>query len=154
MDTSGFFTYPAGAAAQPEAPRPGLLPDRTEAEWAVLLGYTETQRFRRDQTVFTAGEADRALYILSEGRLEVVGPPAAVVDAPSTVGEAAFLDGLPRATTVRAVTDCELERLSFEAFEALAARHPRLGRELLLDVGRIVAARLRAAGSAAPGWTG
>ena len=37
-------------------------------------------------------------------------------------------------------------RLSYEGFEALAARNPALGREILLDVGRILSARLRANG--------
>jgi hypothetical protein len=40
------------------------------------------------------------------------------------------------------------------AVEALAARDAGLGREILLDVGRILSARLRAAGDANLGWTG
>ena len=58
-------------------------------------------------------------------------------------GELAFLDGLPRSATVRAVEDGEALRLSFEAFETLAARHAELGRAILLDLGRIAALRLR-----------
>ena len=45
-------------------------------------------------------------------------------------------------------------RLSFEGFEALAARNPSLGRDILLDLGRILSARLRAARRPTPGWTG
>ena len=63
----------------------------------------------------------------------------------SVTGEMAFLDGRPRAATIRALTDGDLLRLSFEAFEALSARHPELGRAILLDLGRILAARLRQA---------
>ena len=44
--------------------------------------------------------------------------------------------------------------MSWDAYEALAARDPRLGRTILLDLGRGLAARLRAAGAALPGWTG
>jgi hypothetical protein len=36
-----------------------------------------------------------------------------------------------------------LQRLSFDAFVSLAARERRLARDLLLDLGRIVAAELR-----------
>jgi len=57
----------------------------------------------------------------------------------------AFLDGRPRAATIRALTDGDLLRLSFESFEILSARHPELGRAILLDLGRILAARLRQA---------
>ena len=45
-------------------------------------------------------------------------------------------------------------RLSFEGFEALAARNPALGRDILLDLGRILSARLHALGDQTPGWTG
>jgi glycosyltransferase involved in cell wall biosynthesis len=37
---------------------------------------------------------------------------------------------------------------------ALAARDPRVGRMVLADAGRLMAARVRAAGTALPGWTG
>jgi CRP-like cAMP-binding protein len=44
----------------------------------------------------------------------------------------------------RAATDCELLRLSFDAFLAMSARDPRLGRDLLVDLGRRLALQLRA----------
>jgi CRP/FNR family transcriptional regulator, cyclic AMP receptor protein len=92
------------------------------------------------------GELDRALYVLSDGRLEAILPGRAgrVIDAPASVGELAFLDGRPRTAGLRALTHGEAQRLSYDAFEALSAREPRLARDLLLDLGRIVAARLRA----------
>jgi hypothetical protein len=43
-------------------------------------------------------------------------------------------------------------RMSWDAYEALAARDPRLGRAILVDLGRGLAARMR--GADAPGWTG
>jgi CRP/FNR family cyclic AMP-dependent transcriptional regulator len=127
MDTSGFFSYPT-EPSPPDASAPfAFLPDRSEDDWAVLLGYTETIRFRPGDTI---------------------------VEAVATVGEAAFLDGRPRAVNVRALTHGELLRVSHEAFEALAARDPKLARLILADLGRILSARLRAAGDAAAGWTG
>ena len=41
----------------------------------------------------------------------------------------------------------ELYRLDFDAFESLAAQLPRLGRAILLDMGRVLALRLRIAAS-------
>jgi CRP/FNR family transcriptional regulator, cyclic AMP receptor protein len=84
--------------------------------------------------------------VLSDGRLEAIVPGRAsrVIEAPATVGELAFLDGRPRAAGLRALTHGEAQRLSYEAFEALSAREPLLARDLLLDLGRIVATRLRA----------
>ena len=67
------------------------------------------------------------------------------IDAPSVVGEVAFLDGGPRSATLFAITDGELLRLRMESFETLAAREPELGRAILFDLARIVTARLRLA---------
>jgi CRP-like cAMP-binding protein len=103
--------------------------------------------------VLRAGDRDRALYLLLDGRLAAEGG-GAEVSAPATLGVAAFLDGLPRAVTMLAPTHGEVARLSWEAYEALAARDPRVGRMVLADAGRLMAARVRAAGSALPGWTG
>ena len=94
------------------------------------------------------GVADRALYLLADGRLEVMRPGGraalATIEAPATVGEAEFFDGRPRTAELRAVGHGEIERLSWEAFEALSARDPRFARDILVDVGRVLAARLRA----------
>ena len=156
MDTSVFFQYPTLGGGQPApaaAPDPGFLTHATVEEWDAVLAATETLRFRPGDVVLRAGERDRALYLLLDGRLEAEGTGAEVA-APATVGAAGFLDGLPRAVTLRARTHGELARLSWDAHEALAARDPRLGRTILCDLGRGLAARLRAAGATLPGWTG
>jgi CRP/FNR family transcriptional regulator, cyclic AMP receptor protein len=100
-------------------------------------------RFRAGEDVVRAGDVDRALYVVLRGRLEAVLPAPNAIDEGSVFGELAFLDGLPRSATVRALEDGEALRLSFDAFETLAARHPELGRAILLDLGRIAALRLR-----------
>jgi CRP-like cAMP-binding protein len=128
MDTSSFFAYPT----EPVEPT-GLQTD----EWDALLAATETLRFRAGDMVLKAGERDRAVYFLLGGRL-------GNVSAPATVGVAAFVDGLPQAETLRAATDGELARLSWDAFEALSARDGRLGRAILLHLASSLAARLRA----------
>jgi CRP-like cAMP-binding protein len=145
MDTSSFFVYPTLVGDQP-APEAGLLAARTEEDWDALLAYTDTRRMRPGDWLVREGELDRALYVLSDGRLEAILPGRAgrVIEAPATVGEVAFLDGRPRTAGLRALTHGEAQRLSYEAFEALSAREPRLARDLLLDLGRIVATRLRA----------
>jgi CRP/FNR family transcriptional regulator, cyclic AMP receptor protein len=157
MDTTAFFNYPTlggGRDAAPApAPDPGFLPHASMEEWDAVLAATETIRFHPGDVVLRAGERDRAFYILLDGRLEVDGT-AVEVAAPSVFGVAAFLDDAPRAVTLRARTDGDAARMSWDAYEALAARDPRLGRTILLDLGRGLAARLRTLGAAAPGWTG
>jgi len=157
MDTTAFFNYPTLAAAAPAADAAArvadgdLLPGATVADWDALLAATETLRFRPGDTVLRAGERDRALYLLLDGR---VAAGAAEVAAPALVGAAAFADGGPRAVAVTARSYCELARMSWDAYEALAARDPRLGRALMAGLARALAQRLRAAGGATDGWTG
>ena len=159
MDTTGFFNYPTLPAGSTQEPAPaattdpGFLPYATVAEWDALLAATETLRFHPGDVVLRAGERDRAFYLLLDGRLVVEGGEDEIL-APATIGVAAFVDGEPRAVTLLARTHGELARMSWDAYEGLAARDPRLGRTILCDLGRGLAARLRAAGASLPDWTG
>ncbi len=54
-----------------------------------------------------------------------------------------FFDGFPRMGTATAAGDVELLGLTLVGFEAFAVREPALGRALLFEFGRILAARLR-----------
>jgi CRP-like cAMP-binding protein len=144
MDTRVFFTYP-NAAAEPGASEPGFLDDCSEREWNTLLSHMQTRSLRAGEVVFAEGSLDRALYLLTGGLVELSGTesPRATVEAPAQLGELAFLDGDRQPATARAVTDGEVLRLSFDSFESLAARDPHLATRILLDLGRILAARLR-----------
>ena len=117
----------------------------------MLLEHSETRRFHPGEVVLTAGEDDRALYLLVDGWLRA---PSGTIHPITTLGEAAFLEDAPRTVTVTAMSDGEMLRLSYEAFEALAARDPALGRDILIDVGRILSSRVHAQGEQTPGWTG
>jgi CRP-like cAMP-binding protein len=149
MDVSSFFNYP-NRAGDDYADSLVFLPNLDDTEWRTLLSYTETVRFRAGESVLYLGEIDRALYIITAGHLEVLVPQGlqglrvfATVEPGSVVGEQSFFDGKPRSAMVRSVSDGEMLRLSFDSFEALSARAPTLARDLLLDLGRILAIRLR-----------
>lgn len=143
---SSFFDYDAPEGASRERVLT-FLPDRDERDWEILLGYTEVRRFSPGEVVIRRGDPERAIYLLTAGTLGVGAeertPVFKTIDAPSVVGEVAFLDGLPRSAELVAETEGELRRLSLDAFESLAARHPELGRAILFDLGRITATRLR-----------
>jgi CRP/FNR family transcriptional regulator, cyclic AMP receptor protein len=76
-------------------------------------------------------------------RVHGSGPAFKTIEAPSVLGEIAFLDGGPRSASLVAETDGELVRFDMDAFEALAAAEPDLGRRIALDLGRVAAVRLR-----------
>jgi CRP/FNR family cyclic AMP-dependent transcriptional regulator len=146
---SNYFAYPGTDAARDDLV---FLRDRGEEDWARLLDHSELLRFRTGDLIIRAGEEDRSLYIIVDGTLEILlvdqrglEQHYGTIEPKSVTGEMAFLDGRPRAATIRATTDGDMLRLSFEAYETLAARHPELGRAILLDLGRILAARLRQA---------
>jgi CRP/FNR family transcriptional regulator, cyclic AMP receptor protein len=145
---AGFFDY-ASVEVREQSDELQFLAGRSEAEWAKVLDCTETRRFSRGETIISIGEVDQTLYLLTEGTIGVrLGESLATfktIEAPSVLGEVAFLDGEPRSATLFAITDGELERLRMESFEVLSAREPELGRAILLDLARIVTQRLRLA---------
>lgn len=137
------------------------MPERSPAQWDRLLAFVERKVFRAGEDVIKRGEVDRALYIVVDGNLEAritegaARKGAAVpVPAGSVIGEIGFFDGRARSATVTAVTDGELLRLSFESFQTLAAREPDLAQAMLLDLGRILAIRLRQTDEFIRGWIG
>jgi CRP/FNR family cyclic AMP-dependent transcriptional regulator len=69
-------------------------------------------------------------------RMTTIGPG-------SIFGELSFFDGDAPSDFVRAVTTAEVAELSPTNFDALAALEPRLGRQVLFDLGRLLAERLR-----------
>jgi CRP-like cAMP-binding protein len=127
-----------------------FLGDASAEEWGLIGSYSERRRFHAGDVIVKVGESDRALIIVLEGALETVaerrGKQRRLSPAPagSVVGEVGFLDGRPRSASVIASSDGELLRMSFASFETLAAVNPRLGHRILLNLGQILAERLRA----------
>lgn len=107
------------------------------------------------EVLFREGDAGGDAYIVLSGRLRVavaradaatVGPEAeagervvADVARGETVGEIALLTGEVRSATVYAVRDADLARITKDAFDRLAGRHP----EVMLHVAEVLGARLR-----------
>jgi CRP-like cAMP-binding protein len=154
---SVFFEYPGKEQPTPSVERQ-LLPHWTDRQWDTLLQFTETIRFRKNQLVVRAGDADRSLMIVSDGTLDALVPVGLAkqrfsLRPGSLIGEIAFFDGQPRSVDVVAASDGELLRLDPAGFEEFAARHPGLARDLLLDLGHILASRLRRTQQLAPQMT-
>jgi len=158
VDLSSFFDYP-DVQTHEAADDFVFLSDRSEHDWEKLLQHTDSRPFRTGDVVIQSGDLDRALYIVTSGLLSMFLPQREgsskefkTIEAPTVLGELCFVSGGPRSTTVRALTDGELRRLSFESFEVLAAREPELGRAILLDIARILAQRLRTATDFIADW--
>lgn len=138
------FTVPIDEDLREYSDEVVFLPGRGAADWARIFAHAEPLRLEDGETLVLAGVSDRALYFLIDGRVRVgLNPVFKTIDAPSVLGEVAFLDGGPRSVTLIADGDVEAARFSLEHFEALGEEEPDLARAIALDLGRIAALRLR-----------
>jgi len=147
MDFTAFFDYP-GTGEAAAAEELVFLPNASSEEWSRLLEHTEARPFRAGDIVVRQGTSEQALFIVTDGRLEVlVGGDAptriATIEPGSVFGEQSFFDGKPRSASVRALADGEIRSLAVGAFEVLAAKEPALARAILFDLARILSLRLR-----------
>lgn len=144
-----FFDYP-------DEPRSDtgdhirILETATEAEWQSLLAHAEPRVFSAGEDLVRIGDRDTSFYILSDGIVHVVVPGRlgrdrviGVRGEGAVFGEVAFFDDRPRTATIRAATDGRVLRFTRKSFEAFAAWEPVVARQLLFDLSRSLALRLR-----------
>jgi CRP/FNR family transcriptional regulator, cyclic AMP receptor protein len=144
----GLFDYPIGTDQTPGAAEYFVfLEHLPEQSWKKLLNHAETISFHKGQIIVRSGAMDAALYIITEGSVEVVvdgdGPALTIIPAGSVFGEISFFDGRPRSATIRAQSDGRAVRLTRDGFDQLSGWDPVLGRHILIDLGKILALRLR-----------
>jgi len=128
-----------------------LLPEWSDADWNRLLGRTRPRPFRASEVVIQRGAADRDLFFVVAGTLEVGVThvdgvsisPLARINAGSVVGEQSFFDGQVRSVNVWGVTDGELLTIEFDEFARFGREEPALARDILLALARVLSARLR-----------
>lgn len=106
------------------------------AEWLSLPG---------GATLFAAGEASDALYVVLSGCLGVFSPDSrdrrrfmGRVLAGDTVGEMGLISGRARSANVVALRDTELARISSESFNRVFGQHP----QAMLRIARLTVDRL------------
>jgi CRP/FNR family transcriptional regulator, cyclic AMP receptor protein len=151
----GLFDYPAGlqpSGATSASPAFTLLADLPQSSWKKILALVETLHFHKGDCIIRQGERDNAFFILSSGTVEVVtsdrnGRETVISEIPqgSVFGEIAFFDGKPRTAAIRAREDGVAIRVTRNNFEHLAAWEPQIARRILLELGQVLAVRLRAA---------
>lgn len=128
-----------------------VLPQWGEGEWRKLLNHTAPRPFRASEVVIQRGAADRTLYLVAAGLLEVGVTQVdgvsmtslARISSGSILGEQSFFDGQPRSANVWAVADGTLLLLPYERFTAFGADEPALARDFLFAMARVLSVRLR-----------
>lgn len=145
----GLFDYDGPESVQSDLDEITLLADLSEADWARVLKIVETRHFKEGEALIRVGDKDDSFYILTRGNVEVVIDSdgkeivLAGISEGSVFGEIAFFDRAPRSATIRAKTSGTAVRISRENFESLAAWEPNIARQMLFDLGSILAMRLR-----------
>ena len=127
-----------------------VVPDWQRADWEAMFAHAERVKAVTGEVIIHRNNAERALYFVVSGLLEVdtalggLSPDGIVkIHAGSVVGELSFLDGKPRAAQVRAIAPSELYRLELQDYQEFADAHPRKACDLVFAIGRVVAVRWR-----------
>ena len=123
----------------------------TLEQWRSIAPYLTRHDIRAGDLLIKQGDADRTLYFLAQGNLQVFvtgGAPGsnriAILRTGSVVGEPGLFGDSPRMANVEAVTPCVVFALRGPRLEELAQRLPALALELLRAAGGVMAVRTRA----------
>lgn len=119
----------------------------TLEEWKKLAPYLSIRFLQVGDPLISEGDAERELYILAEGELQVTiqGAVFATQGPGSVVGEGAFFSGQSRSASVLASKPGVAWALSWERFEAMSQKQPRLALDLTKGLAAVLAIRMREA---------
>ena len=105
--------------------------------------YDDVARFtasvRAGEFVFRAGETGTDVFIIQEGRVELVdnaGLVEAILDAGAVFGEDGLFGGAPRDVSARALTDTRLLRLDRAAFDRVVSEAPQVAISTIEQISR------------------
>jgi CRP/FNR family cyclic AMP-dependent transcriptional regulator len=104
----------------------------------ILSLFEQSKKYKAGEVIIHEGEANRDLYILSAGVLEVSVKSedkkiiVSEITSPEILGEISFLNGSPRTATVSAKTDVEMFILSYEKVQQEISDIPTWFRMVLM----------------------
>jgi CRP/FNR family transcriptional regulator, cyclic AMP receptor protein len=141
---------------------PALFKGLSQEQIRKLLNITHRVSFKEGDIIMKEGDIGHHMYIIHDGTVEVVKSlvlegmddddaergkvfTRLSADDHAVFGEIALLEESERTATIRARTDCVLFEISKDEFLLLAEKDFELGYRVLLNLSRIVSARLRKA---------
>lgn len=120
-------------------------------QWHTLAPYLGRHELRAGDLLIKQGDADRSMYFLSRGSMQVFmtggspgGTRVVILRAGAVIGEAGLFGDSPRIANVEAMTPCVVWALRGPRMEELSQRSPALALELLRAAGAVMAVRMRA----------
>ena len=119
----------------------------TLSDWKSLAPYLSMRFLKEGDALMVEGQTERELFILEAGELEVsiFGTWIATLPPGAVVGEGTFFSGAPRSATVTPSCPGVAWGLSWERFEAMTNKHPKLAVDLVKGLAAVLAVRMREA---------
>ncbi len=122
-----------------------ILADLTPEERRDFEMSCRWRRFSPDEQIIDQHEETRDVYFITRGRVRVVsftlsGKEVALEDllSGSYFGELAALDGKPRSTTVLAVEESDIAKISGERFIRVMEKHPQVALKVMRNMAGII----------------
>lgn len=102
------------------------LPELSSPHRTIISGFFSTAEAPPGAMVAREGDHDREVLVLLRGEAKLIrgGLEVDVLRVGDRTGEITFVTGLPRPTTIIAITRLEVARLSFDRYRVLSATHP------------------------------
>lgn len=120
-----------------------LGPELSAAEAATLAGLMQTRDLVDGEFLFEEGNVDDSLYVLLNGKLEVVKRTAAdgmaslaILREGDLAGELSFIDGSVHTVGLRALCESQVLILKRADFEGLIDEQPRVVYKVMRSVAR------------------
>src|SRR5262249_31902683 len=103
-----------------------MAPEATANPVEALRGAVDAFELSSGEVLFLEGEKGHRMYVLLEGRMDVVVGRTLVetVGEGDIVGEMALIDDAPRSASVITTSACRLVGITRERFHALVQRNP------------------------------
>jgi CRP/FNR family transcriptional regulator, cyclic AMP receptor protein len=121
-----------------------------------LLRESKSLHLVKGEVLFARGDPGDSCFLVRRGVVKVsIGSARgeqrilALHGRGALVGELSMIDGLPRAVTAQAMSECHLAAITRTSFMACLGRHPEIGASVI----SILAGRLRRAGEESA-WAG
>ncbi len=114
-----------------------------EEEIEALKGIMTTEQVSKGETLINEEDEDRRLFLLAEGKIEVLNDQKGKLTHVYSMspgefaGTRAFIDGTPRAATLRAQEDSLVYCLDPADFEGLIKTYPHLVYKIMRAIFRI-----------------
>lgn len=115
-----------------------------------LAGLAELKRFDARSTLITAGQKSADMYVILQGSVRVSMPDGdklADIGPGAVLGEISLLDSQPRSANAVCMTSVEAAHFDANILRSYLNTHRDLGFVVLINLARVICARLRDANS-------